>query len=482
MSTTAEATPATPTLQFAVPGAPTAPPPLQIPQAVDKPIAAGLATVSKTPEERQGVVCKMMIPPDQQAKAQQDAATWLPQMLDSTPKLMTFGSDSLAGVNNLVNQLMKLVGTSDLGSLGQDMKQLTLNMQSIKGKYDVTQPNGKKAYDEWQHSLLKRLIHHGRNYIEAMRVDMMSVQSQLDKLEEDINQRKNTMIRNVTYLDQLYEENEKATYDLIYAIAVMEDIVDLARQQASQIPDDAPNSGNANSELKQKYADLIMQMDVKIGEYKGRLFVAWSTSPQVRMMRVLNVGMAEKLNEADGMTIPTMKLVMVQMAILVSTQNAEKAEQAVSDATNQMVQELATTSAAAAGVIMTAVQTPTLLPETVTVVTDSMTLMADNILQAIDAGNQSRANLENVIGASKQVLDGSSRHFDEAVISKIIDGSTSPRSSCTLVYGTSRRSARATTRGWGSSRRTKVPTSAATSTTTARTRPSRSNELRASVG
>jgi hypothetical protein len=89
-----------------------------------------------------------------------------------------------------------------------------------------------------------------------------------------------------------------------------------------------------------------------------------------------------------------------------------------------MVTELARNSAVAGGAIMEVIQTPTILPETVTAVTDSMVQMAENILGAVDAGNQRRAELDRTMADSKRVLDGSQRNFDEAVVSRIVAAST----------------------------------------------------------
>jgi uncharacterized protein YaaN involved in tellurite resistance len=200
----------------------------------------------------------------------------------------------------------------------------------------------------------------------------------------------------------------------------MECIAELAREEVKNIPPDPPNAGNHNTELKQRLSDLIMQMDVKIGEYKGRLWVAWATSPQVRMMRVLNVGMAEKVNEAVGLTIPTMKLAIVQWRIMAETLDAAKATTAVSDTTNDMIKQVAANSAMAATEVMRVVQTPTLLPETVTAVTDSLVQMADNILAEVEAGEQRRAELNATMGQSKQILDGSQAHYSEAIVEGIV--------------------------------------------------------------
>ncbi len=410
-------------LQFEVPGAPTEAPPLEVAPQPEKPIASGLATVSETPESRSGVVCKDMIPPSELAKVQAEAAKLLPEMLNNTQVLMNHGQSALQGVNGLIDRLMRELPANDTGFVRDIMRELTLTSKSLKGRYDLNTPEGKKSYDEWESSFVKKWFRKGRNYVQAMLVDMQSVDTQLEKILKDLNQHKMQAMRNIAYLDQLYGENEVAIFQLISAIAVMECIAEQARQQVATIPPDDPTTGNKNAELKQRYADLILQMDVKIGEYKGRLWVAWATSPQVRMMRVLNVGMAEKLNEAVGLTIPTMKLAIVQWRMMAESLEAAKANEAVSSATNDMLQQVAANSAQAAGQIMRAVQTPTLLPETITAVTDSLVQMAENILTEVEEGSRKRAELDATMGQSKLILDGSSAHYNEQVVNSIVGSS-----------------------------------------------------------
>lgn len=407
-------------LKFEVPGAPTAAPQLELPPVEEKPIASGLATVSETPESRGGVVCRDMIPSTELAKAQAEASKLLQEMLGNTQVLMNYGQSSLQGVNGLIDRLMRELPANDTGFVKEIMRELTLNMKSIKGKYDLNTPEGKKSYDEWENSFVKRWFRKGRNYVQAMLVDMQGVDTQLKKIETDLNQRKLQMMRNITYLDQLYAENEVAIYQLIYTNAVMECADDLAREQVQSIPPDDATTGNKNAELKQRLTDLILQLDVKIGEYKGRLWVAWSTSPQVRMMRVLNVGMAEKLNEAVGLTIPTMKLAIVQWRIMAEALEAAKANESVSAATNDMLKQVAANSAQAATDVMRAVQTPTLLPETITAVTDSLVQMAENILTEVEEGSRKRAELDATMAQSKLILDGSSAHYNEQVVNSIV--------------------------------------------------------------
>lgn len=422
MTDTSATTP-TPTLQFEVPSLPVAPP-LDVPPEPPAPIATGLASVSETPEARQGIVCKSMIPPDQQQLAVQQAEKLLPEMLENTQVLMDFGLTALDGVNNLVDRLLTEIKSGDSAEIKAVMKNMTLEMKGIQGKYDLSDPKVRERLDSGEPGLLKKWFNKGRNHMQELMADVQSTNTQLDAIARDLAERKVRVIRNIGYLDKLYEENEMAVFQLIYVIAVMEFIAEQAREQVKAIPPDTPETGNKNEELKARLSDLIMQMDVKIGEYKGRLFVAWATSPQVRMMRILNVGMGEKLNEAVGMTIPTFKLVMAQLRILNETEDAKKASDSISAGTNDALQALARNSAAAGKVIMDAIQTPTITVETINVVTQSMVEMADNMIASVDAGAQRRAELEQTIGQSKVVLDGSQTAFNEQVVNSIVGAST----------------------------------------------------------
>ncbi|HEY9714157.1 MAG TPA: toxic anion resistance protein, partial [Chroococcales cyanobacterium] len=308
---TTDAPAAVPQLKFAIPGAATAPPPLDIPAPVDQPIASGLATIPNNNDSRQALVCKDMIDATTLAQAQAAAKQLLPAMLKDTDVFMNYGQAALKDVNDLIDIMLKQINSSSMGPIKELMNQAYLNMRNIKGKYDLSDPKAKKAYDEWEHGKIKQLIHRGRNYFEAMRADMMTVDTQLDKLNADLKARY-VDIRNTTkLLDQLYEKNEASIYTLIQTIAVMELISEQARTEAAALPDTDPVTNQQNEE-KRKRVDLIQQMDIKIAEYKGRLFVAWSTSPQLRMMRVLDVGMAEKINEAINITIYNIKLAMVE--------------------------------------------------------------------------------------------------------------------------------------------------------------------------
>lgn len=407
-----------PKLKFSLPGAPTEAPPLPVPAAPVQPIASGLATISQNADARQGIVCKDMLDDESELmKIRAEAEDLLPKMLQNTQVVHAYGLDALDGLNRLIDEMMALSAGHDSKEVRQIVTNFALEVKSIKGKYDLTTPEGKRSFDEWDNGRIKKLFRKARNYLESMRTDLQSTDKKLDEAAKELEIRIGRLLDIIGLLDRLYIENDKSVYLLIRRIAVMEIVAENARELASNIPDD---DNRKNQEDKRLLADLIMLLDIKIGEYKGRLWVAWATSPQVRMQRVVYVGEAEKLNEAARVTLYIAKLAIVQIRNMVEAQESAKIGQAVDGVTNELMMEVARQSAETIPAIMEAVQTPSLMPETIAAVTDSLVQMSEGIIQAIDNGQQRRAVASQQMAESKVVMDATRKDFDTKVVDHII--------------------------------------------------------------
>ena len=79
-------------------------------------------------------------------------------------------------------------------------------------------------------------------------------------------------------------------------------------------------------------------------EFQQRLFVAWSTSPQIRNIRSLHYGLGQRLALLVNLTIPTMKLTIAQWGLLMQAQQAAGLQQAVADGANEVLSAYASAS------------------------------------------------------------------------------------------------------------------------------------------
>jgi len=256
--------------------------------------------------------------------------------------------------------------------------------------------------------------------IEMLMEDVQSIDKQLEKVEKELSGKQHQLLRNVSYYDQLYKENEAEILKLIYAIGVMELIRDLAAKQAELIVEGDASLGDRQSEKKSKVGELSTNMEIKIAEYKGRLMVAWATSPQTRTMRTLNVGLAERINELICVTIPTMKGTIVQWRVLVQSQDANKLAQAVARSNNEWLQAYSAAGAAVVPAIAEGNQTPTLAPQTIAAMADSIAKQADGVIHAFEIGEQRRAEMDQAMIEAKTVIDDSTEKVNDAIVENVL--------------------------------------------------------------
>jgi uncharacterized protein YaaN involved in tellurite resistance len=72
------------------------------------------------------------------------------------------------------------------------------------------------------------------------------------------------------------------------------------------------------------------------------------------------------------------------------------------------------------------VQTPTLTPQTVNAMAESVAKQAQGIIEAMEQGAQRRAELDEAMIQAKAVLDDTSKQISDMVIDHVIATATKP--------------------------------------------------------
>lgn len=415
------------TIQVAFPKADTGSSNLVVPPKPAPVVETGLVAYANQPAQVRDKVlrCSDLLVGDTRTQAQAEAQKLYLEMVGdrthtgNTQVFMAYGTAALKDVNDLVDRLLHDVEPIKVPELQAIMRELNKEMHGIKGKYDVSDPKVREKYEHWKGGV-GRFIGRARSLIDMLMEDVTSLETQLNKVGKDLGNRQYQLMRNVTYYDELYEQNEQEILKVIYAIAVMELILECNQRAMQAIVVGDANAGDRQGEYKRRLAEFQTNMQVKITEYKGRLMVAWATSPQVDMMRTLNVGLAERINELLCVTIPTMKATIVQWRMLIETQQAAQLSQAVQEASNEWLQAYAAAGAEVVPMIAEAVQTPTLTPQTVAAMADSIQKQADGILRAWELGEQKRQALDSAIIDAKRVLDSTSQRFSETIVDSVL--------------------------------------------------------------
>lgn len=404
-----------------------------VPAARALPASTGLATVVRDPAQRRTLSCLALLQGEARQRVENEAPGLLDDMLANTQVLFTYGTAALKGVNDLVNRLLHEVEPTRIPELKQLARQLNDGMREIKSDYDISDPKVREKYEQWKGGLM-RFFGRGKTLLEMLMEDVRSIEGQLDKIAGTLGDRQYQLLRNVGYYDELYEQNELEILELIYHIAVMERVRDLAAERAAAIEVGDASLGDRQGEQKAILAEFVSNMEIKIAEYKGRLFVAWSTSPQVRMMRTLNVGLAERINELICVTIPTMKATVLYWRMLIQTKEAAELSELVAQASNEWLVAYAEAGAVLVPQIAATIQQPTLAPQTVAAMADSISRQADGIVKAIEEGDARRAELDSAIIEAQGVMNAATGRVTDAAVNGVIERALRTQDLVTTVH------------------------------------------------
>jgi len=409
---------------------------LVIPTPVETPANQGLAVLASTPDKavqaRKTLNCKDLLQGETRKRAEDEAVKVYAEMRENTQVFMTYGTQELDGVNVLYERLLHEIEPTKIPELTALTKKLNNEMRGIKRKYDVSDPKVREKYEEWKGGIL-RFVGRARTLAEMLMEDVTSIEKQIDHVGGTLRNRQYQLMKNVTYYDKLYDENEEEITKLIYVIAVMELIRDLAAKNAAAIVVGDASMGDRQGETQATLAEFAANMEIKIAEDKGRLFVAWATSPQVRMVRTLNVGLAERINELLCVTIPTMKGTIVQWELMMNTKDAADMSRAVQEASNEWLQAYAAAGAEVVPMIAEAVMMPTLTPQTVTAMADSLSKQSDGIIAAMENSHQRRLELDDAIMTAQSVMTNASKRVSDELLKHIVEVANKPLEIATAV-------------------------------------------------
>lgn len=391
--------------------------------ALDQGLLAMGKAVAAAPEQRKVLVCKDLLGGATLQKAQQEASQVFPKIFKNRQEMFAYGTPAVEAVNGLIDRLLKEVEPIKIPEITAVTRKLNADMRNVRSKYDVSDPKIRQDYEKYANKA-RGFFFKGKTMFEMLIEDITSTESQLDKVRDQLRDYQAGMIRNIGFYDEYYELNQAEVQNLIYVIGVMEIIRDNAAINAKAIEEGDASLGDQGGEMKAELVDFASNMDIKIGEYKSRLFVAWATSPQIRMMRTLDIGMAEKLNEMCNLVIPTMKATLVQWRMLMQTYQASQLGDAVSDAYNETLTSYAAAGAEMVPLIALMIQQPTMQAATFKAFSDSFAVQSEGILAAMDAGDARRAENEAAMIEAKDAMQDSGKKVADGKLQRILGAAT----------------------------------------------------------
>ena len=248
-----------------------------------------------------------------------------------TNQVLQYGAAAQKSVASFSESALANVRNKDMGEIGEDLSRLVVE---LKGFGAAEEKKG-----------LAGLFKKTGNRIEAMKAQYSKVESNVDKIAQNLENHQITLLKDVAMFDQMYELNLKYYKELtMYILAGKKRLEDVRSGELEELRKKAEASGLA--EDAQAYNDLVSMCDrfeKKLHDLELTRMVSIQMGPQTRLLQNNDTLMIEKIQSSLVNTIPLWKSQMVLALGMEHSRQATAAQNAVTEMTNELLKKNADT-------------------------------------------------------------------------------------------------------------------------------------------
>ena len=286
-------------------------------------------------------------------------------------KLAAFSEKALANVKS-----------QDLGEVGDMLTDVVAELKN----FDVD--NEKKG--------ILGFFRKGENKLDAMKAKYDKAEVNVDKICDGLEEHQVQLLKDTAMLDQMYALNLTYYKELSMYIAAGKKKLDEVRNTQLKELMEKAQAGN-DQLLAQEAKDLSSYCDrfeKKLHDLELSRMISMQTAPQIRLIQNNNTMMVEKIQSTLVNTIPLWKNQMVIALGLEHAQRAAKAQNAVTDMTNELLKKNASALHEATVSTAKASERGIVDMETLTQTNAELVKTFDEVLQIQSEGRQKRLQAE----------------------------------------------------------------------------------------
>ncbi|HEM3691700.1 TPA: toxic anion resistance protein [Streptococcus suis] len=362
--------------------------------------------------------------PVQQTGIRAKAPQLVDNFLANQNALLDFGKEAVEEVNATVNHILSEQKKIEIPQVDELLANTNRELNGFVAKYkDIST----SVELEKKPGFLQRLFKQAKNDLQEFYFDSQTIEKKMDSMAASVVKQEEVLARNIVSAELLIENNTKSIENLVGVIAFIEatgqEAAERAKQAQEEIANLAPTTVEYQvaSEKLARVTEVANILEQQHSEYMSRLYVAWTTTPQMRNLVKVSSDMKQRLGMLRRNTIPTMKLSIAQLGILQQSIKSSQTADAIVNANNAALQMLADTSKEAIPMMERIAQNPTLSVASVTKLAESLVAQNNGIIAAIDEGRQKRRELEAAIVRSAETINDSVKLRDQKIIAALLD-------------------------------------------------------------
>lgn len=380
--------------------------------------------IASEPETSTGQIAFLeKLSPEQKSAIEAKAPALVDAFVDDQNYLLDFGTSAVEEVNKTVNHILSEQKKLEIPQVDNLLAETNRELNGFIAKYKDVKP----AELEKKPNFIEKWFNKGKSSLQDFYFDSKTIEQKMDTMAASVVKQEETLARNIVSAEMLIEDNTKSIENLVGVIAFLEATqnegarrAEALQKQVAQL-DNADPEFHAKSEELARMTEVINTLEQQHTEYMSRLYVAWTTTPQMRNLVKVSSDMRQKLGMLRRNTIPTMKLSIAQLGMLQQSVKSSATADAIVNANNAALEMLAQTSKEAIPALERSAQSPTLSIESVTTLAESLVEQNNGIIAAIDNGRRQRAQLETAIVKSADTINDSVKLRDQKIVQALLN-------------------------------------------------------------
>ena len=265
----------------------------------------------------------------QLSEAEQKVVMEFSEKIDITDSglVLQYGAGAQKNIADFSGTALKNVRTKDMGEVGEMLTDLVMELKGFDA-------------DE-ERKGLKGLFRKAGGSVELMKVKYDKAEGNVDKISRKLESHKLVLLKDIAVLDQMYDKNLDYYKQLtMYILAGQKALQDAKTVTLPQMRADAEASGlPSDAQRANDYANMCDRFEKKLHDLELTRMVSVQMGPQTRLLQNNDTLMIEKIQSSLVNTIPLWKSQMVLALGLEHSKQATAAQNAVTEMTNQLLQE-----------------------------------------------------------------------------------------------------------------------------------------------
>ncbi|TVQ52024.1 MAG: toxic anion resistance protein [Rhodobacteraceae bacterium] len=338
------------------------------------------------PELSGEIVALEAAPPDARAAIE---ARMAEIDLANTQSIVTFGSKAQEQLTQISAEMLEGVRNKDTGPAGDALSRM---VTSIKG-FDVSEldPNRKRSW--WERLLGKATP------VATFMAQYEEVRVQIDRIADDLLGHETVLLKDIKFLDRLYEKTLDFYHELGLYIAAGEarlSAIDAGEVPAKEAAVAAAPEGEAVL-AAQQLRDLRAARDDlerRVHDMKLTRQVTMQSLPSIRLVQENDKSLVGKIKSTLVNTVPLWETQLAQAVTIARSRDAAGAVKGATDLTNELLRKNAENLQMANREVREQMERGVFDIEAVREANDRLIATIDESLQIADEGKKRRAAAE----------------------------------------------------------------------------------------